>query len=485
MWDRAAGLERVRRGRRIAGRAAGVAVGLAVGVGAVTALSTPVGAFDGDTAPDIDMLVVIGDSISQGTGSNGPGSPGGPIGQPRLAASWATGDHPGLDSYADRLERVVGRSIERVNLSANGATMLDDFVDQVTRVPEAADLVLVQMGGNDVCRPDESQMTSVEEYRDQFRSGLAWLSQYRPDTLVNVSSIPDIYGLWYVRGAPHRGEQWPFIGSWGGTYAGPRPERTAVENDNKRIARLLWNTLGVVPCQTMLDEANRPTNTGPTPDSSHPAEQRRLRVRAHVQALNAVLASECAAVVQCRYDGGAVFDLVANRDAEGRLIADPNRWGFVDADISTQDHFHPSFQGQAKLAAVVWEHGFDWSDGREPSIGISLGGRDDAPVARVGNTLEIRADDAAGIRALDYRVIDRSPRSAEMAAAPVGAAAGALRADGRWRTRFVDGLSLSLDHPGRYRLEVTALDRNGRRATVVHEFDIWPDHGDRPVMVPI
>ena len=429
------------------------------------------------------MLVVIGDSISQGTGSNGPGAPGAPIGQPRPSASWATGDHRGLDSYADRLEALLGRSIERVNLSANGASMRNDFVAQVARVPERADVVLVQMGGNDVCRPDESQMTPVDEFRERFRSGLAWLAEHRPDALVNVSSIPDVYGLWYVRGAPHRGEQWPLIGSWGGTYAGPRPERTAVENDNKRIARLLWDTLGVVPCQTMLEQSNRPTNPGPTPDVTHPAEQRRLRVRAHVQALNAVLASECAAVVQCRYDGGAVFDLVANRDADGALIADPQRWSFVDADISTQDHFHPSFQGQAKLAAVAWEHGYDWSDTRAPSIALSVGGRPDAVVARAGSTLEVRTDDAGGIRAVEYRLIDRSPRSAEMAAAPP--AAGVPRADGRWRLGYVSDLSLRLGQPGRYRLEVTVFDRNGNRASAVHEFEVWPDHGDGVARIPI
>ncbi|MEX2626319.1 MAG: SGNH/GDSL hydrolase family protein, partial [Ilumatobacteraceae bacterium] len=133
-------------------------------------------------------IAVVGDSISQGTGSNGPGAPGGGIGSSRPAASWAMGDHAGLDSYVQRLEAARGRPVSTVDLSANGATIEEHLVDQVRSVPADTGLVLMQMGANDLCRSDVDDMTPLDDARAEIRNALAWLREHRPDTFVSVSS---------------------------------------------------------------------------------------------------------------------------------------------------------------------------------------------------------------------------------------------------------------------------------------------------------
>jgi lysophospholipase L1-like esterase len=387
-------------------------------------------------------VVVVGDSISQGTGSNGTGSPGGSIGEPRPAASWATGDHPGLDSYAQRLSAVRAAAVNTVNLSANGATVRDHLLDQVRSVPASAELVLVEMGGNDLCRSSEGAMTSVEEFREQVRASLEWLHQHRPDTLVMVASIPDIYSLWYVRGAAHRGEQWPMFGFVAKGRDGPRAPRSFQENNNKRAARVLWDTVGVVPCKTMLFRPNIPRNEGPTPDPTNSAEQRRLRVRERNMAFNQVLADECGAMVRCRFDDHALFDFVSNRDDRGELLADKAQWRFVDGDISTQDHFHPSLSGQRKLAEQVWNAGYDWTDVSAPEPSILV---DPLPTPsgwhRSDVTVSVSYRDDAGLRGIEYR------------------AAGAS-----WEQVLGDRLELGFTAEGEHVVEIRALDVNGNQS---------------------
>jgi lysophospholipase L1-like esterase len=388
-------------------------------------------------------VVVVGDSISQGTGSNGSGGPGGSIGEPRPAASWATGDHPGLDSYAQRLSSARGIPVDTVNLSANGATVRDHLFQQVRSVPPSAELVLVEMGGNDLCRSSEDDMTSVEDFREQVRDSLAWLRQHRPDTLVMVASIPDIYSLWYVRGAAHRGEQWPMFGFVAKGREGPRAPRSFQENNNKRAARVLWDTVGVVPCKTMLFRPNVPRNEGPTPDPTNSAEQRRLRVRERNIVFNEVLAGECAVMIRCRYDDHALFDFVSNRDERGELLADKSQWRFFDGDISTQDHFHPSFSGQRKLAEQVWNAGYDWTDAAAPVPSILI---DPLPTPSGWHhsdvTVSVRYRDDVGVRGIEYR------------------SAG----EATWNHVLGDRLELEIVAEGDHAVEVRAVDVNGNQS---------------------
>lgn len=337
-------------------------------------------------------IAVIGDSISQATGANGGGQ-GGMPGEVRPANSWATGTAAGLGSVLQRIAALPGgEGVTGLNLSANGADMVSDFVDQVQRVPATTDLVLVQMGGNDLCGPSEAAMTPVEAYRAELREGLEWLDANRPDTLVFLSSVPDIYALWYVRGA----------------WSEPRPSRGFIlgsEAVNAGLARLFWdNPTGlVIPCESLLEDPTNPRNSpGPTPDPNHPSEARRLRVRARNIAYNQVLAEECARYLRCRYDGGALFDFSSNRGPDGVLLADKNQWQLVDGDISTQDHFHPSFSGQQKLAEVAFTFGFDFTDRSAPTVALEqLGG---GGWRSGGVTVRVSGADDVGVRGLEVRL---------------------------------------------------------------------------------
>ncbi len=359
--------------------------------------------------------------------------------------SWATGDWPGLNSYLQRTRALPGGAgALGINLSANGANMRNDFVQQAQSVPVGTGLVLVEMGGNDLCRPSVGEMTSVSTYRAELREGLQWLQTNRPETLVTVYSVPDIYNLWYLRGAAHKGEGfgiWPF----NSTAAGPRPTRGSQDNGTT-VARFFWDGLfgSVIPCKSLLVDPTNPRNAGPTPTASHSSESRRLQVRARALAFNDVLQEECAAIMRCRFDGDALFDMSANR-VNGSLTHDTSAWRFVDRDISTQDHFHPSFAGQRKMAAEAFASGYDFTDRTAPVVVV-------APVTaanengwhRANVSVSRSATDASGVRGFEHRVHQ-----------PDGSV-------GAW-TRTIGGTAagLTLSTEGVSYVEVRALDHNG------------------------
>lgn len=426
---------------------ASAAENIVLGVGEVAPTPTPA-----RVGPPSSMAV-LGDSISQGTGADEGGVnrsvQGGGIGSPRLENAWATGNWAGLDSNFQRIRQLPGgASLTRLNLSANGANMRNDFVSQAQSVPAGTGYVMVEMGGNDLCRPSESAMTSEAEYRAQFRQGLQWLRDNRPETLVFVASVPDIYNLWYVRGAAHQGEGfgiWPF----NSTAAGPRAARTSVDN-SPFWARQFWDGLfgSVIPCQTLLVDPTQPRNAGPTPTPTHASEARRLRVRARTQAFNTILGQECAAVLRCRFDDHALFEFASNRLPNGLLNGNSSQWAFTDRDISTQDHFHPSFGGQQKLAENTFESSYDFRDRTAPVTTVGLS----APANEHGwhnanVTVTSSASDAAGIRGFERRT--HQPSGATTAwTASIGA----------------NGPNVAVTTEGVTHVEVRSLDRNGNQS---------------------
>jgi lysophospholipase L1-like esterase len=262
-------------------------------------------------------VAVLGDSISAATGSTGAGQDGA-IGAIRPRNSWATGDWPGLDSVVQRLSALRDEPAVGSNLAQNGARS-QDVLGQVQQAPAEVDHVLIQIGGNDLCRPTVADMTPVDTYRANVDAALDWLEEHRPDAVVQINSVPDIYRLWEIR-------------------------RTNF------VAVLFWG-LGLVPCQSLL--AN-PTST------SAANMARRAQVRDRGLAYNDALRDTCEARLRCRYDD----------DATWQFSNDPAL--FVDGDISTQDHFHPSYQGQRKLAEVSWEAGYDATDTSAPELAFSV-----------------------------------------------------------------------------------------------------------------
>jgi lysophospholipase L1-like esterase len=211
-------------------------------------------------------------------------------------ASWSTGTSSTVVSHYTRLlalnPKIRGKNY---NDARSGAKMADLAGQMTTVNSQRVGYVTVLMGGNDVCTPSESTMTSVADYEAQFTTAMSTLTAGSPSALIFVATIPDVYQLWLT------------------------------EKDSFS-ARATWALFGV--CQSML--AN--------PLSTEQADvDRRQRVRQREIDFNDALLRVCAAYRQCRSDGGAVFNTA-----------------FTATDVSTRDYFHPSLAGQAKLAAGTW-----------------------------------------------------------------------------------------------------------------------------------
>jgi lysophospholipase L1-like esterase len=210
------------------------------------------------------------------------------------AASWSTG----TSSYSHyrRLQAVnpaiTGRTY---NHAATGADMADLQGQVQGVIGRGAEYVTVLMGANDVCASSEAAMTPVDVFRSQFAAAMTTLTTGLPNARVFVSSIPDIHQLFTLY-------RWD-LG-----------------------ANSVWAVAGI--CQSML--AN--------PWSSSAADTaRRARVRQRNIDYNTVLGQVCATYTRCRWDANAVFNTP-----------------FTRSDVTTRDYFHPSVNGQAKLAGVTW-----------------------------------------------------------------------------------------------------------------------------------
>ncbi|MFE9018569.1 SGNH/GDSL hydrolase family protein [Streptomyces sp. NPDC007808] len=209
-------------------------------------------------------------------------------------ASWATGTSARVDSLAVRL---LGRSkaAERSwNHAVTGARMAD-VAEQMTRAAaRRPQLVTVMAGANDACRATTDAMTPVADFRAQFEDAMAALRDTAPRAQVFVASVPNLMRLW------EQGRSNP-------------------------LSKQVW-ALGI--CPSMLSE----------PESlSAAANLRRETVQERVEAYNKVLKEVCAKDRRCRFDGGAVHD-----------------FRFGAEQLSEWDWFHPSVNGQARLAEIAY-----------------------------------------------------------------------------------------------------------------------------------
>jgi lysophospholipase L1-like esterase len=137
-------------------------------------------------------------------------------------------------------------------------------------------------------------MTSVTAFRTGFEEAMDTLRESLPKTQVYVSSVPDLKRLW----------------SQGRTNA---------------LGKQVWK-LGI--CPSMLGDPDVLTSA---------ATLRRAKVQNRVEAYNKVLEEVCAKDRRCRFDGGAVFD-----------------YRFGTEQLSHWDWFHPSRNGQARLAEIAY-----------------------------------------------------------------------------------------------------------------------------------
>lgn len=208
--------------------------------------------------------------------------------------SWATGSDTTVDSLAVRLLGPAGAATRSWNYAVTGARMSDlpgQMAQAARRRPE---LVTVMAGANDACRSSLSAMTSVDDFRTQFQEAMVGLRKASPTTQVYVSSVPNLKRLWS-------------------------------QGRSSALGKEVWK-LGI--CPSMLGDAD-------AVDSA--ATQRRDDVQARVEAYNRVLKEVCAKDRRCRFDGNAVFDFRFGTD-----------------QLSHWDWFHPSRNGQARLAEIAY-----------------------------------------------------------------------------------------------------------------------------------
>ncbi|MCX4909050.1 SGNH/GDSL hydrolase family protein [Streptomyces sp. NBC_00878] len=208
--------------------------------------------------------------------------------------SWATGTDTKVNSLAVRLLGPAGAARRSWNYAKTGSRMADlpgQMAQAATRKPE---LVTVMAGANDACRSSVSAMTSVPDFRTQFTDALTTLREALPKTQVYVSSVPDLKRLWS-------------------------------EGRANQLSKQIWK-LGI--CPSMLGDAD-------ALDSA--ATLRRDTVQDRVESYNSVLREVCAKDQRCRFDGGAVFE-----------------YRFGMKQLSPWDWFHPSTNGQARLAEMAY-----------------------------------------------------------------------------------------------------------------------------------
>ncbi|MGW0282981.1 SGNH/GDSL hydrolase family protein [Streptomyces sp. NPDC003236] len=208
--------------------------------------------------------------------------------------SWATGSDAGVDSLAVRLLGARGAAEHSRNYAVTGARMSDLPGQMAGAIAGRPELVTVMIGANDACRASVSAMTPVDDFRADFEASLARLRTALPRTQVYVASVPNLLRLWSQGRANPLGKQ-------------------------------VWK-LGI--CPSMLAEAD---------DLTGMATRRRERVQRRVEDYNEALRAVCAKDRRCRFDGNAVFDFRFGTD-----------------QLSRWDWFHPSRDGQARLAEIAY-----------------------------------------------------------------------------------------------------------------------------------
>ncbi|MFF3892276.1 SGNH/GDSL hydrolase family protein [Streptomyces sp. NPDC001812] len=208
--------------------------------------------------------------------------------------SWATGSSEQVDSLAVRLLGPAGAAERSWNYAVTGARMADLPGQMDRAVRRDPQLVAVMAGANDACRATTSAMTPVADFRADFEDAMHTLRKALPKAQVYVASVPDLKRLW----------------SQGRT---------------NELGKQVWK-LGI--CPSMLADPD-------VLDAA--ATERRETVRSRVEEYNKVLEEVCAEDLRCRFDGGAVY-----------------AYEFGTAQLSRWDWFHPSVDGQARLAEIAY-----------------------------------------------------------------------------------------------------------------------------------
>ncbi|MFI5679416.1 SGNH/GDSL hydrolase family protein [Streptomyces cellulosae] len=208
--------------------------------------------------------------------------------------SWATGGSAQVDSLAVRLLGRARAAERSWNYAVTGARMADLPSQMGRAAARKPDLVAVMVGANDACRNSTAAMTSVTAFRAGFEDAMSTLRKSAPKAQVFVASVPNLKRLWS-------------------------------EGRTNPVGKQVWK-LGL--CPSMLGDAD-------ALDAA--ATERRDTVAKRVQDYNKVLEQVCARDRHCRFDGGAVYE-----------------YRFGTDQLSHVDWFHPSVNGQARLAEIAY-----------------------------------------------------------------------------------------------------------------------------------
>jgi lysophospholipase L1-like esterase len=302
-----------------------LATGLALLTGTAAATKPP------------ETMAALGDSITRGYNTSGPGCPSGP-GLDCPKNSWATGTNPEVNSFRERLDAVTPGTLTAYNDAVSGAKAVNMLGQAQTAATQNPDLVLIEIGANDACA---STPTPTATYSSQVRAAMEALVAGNPKVYIQLMSIPDINQLREIFTSP--------------------PDQNALTR---------WQLFNV--CQGLL--AN-PLSTAPAD------EARREAFRAQVVAYNEALATLCAEFKRCIWDGGAVFasefttaDVANVTNTEGLPIPPFTLVPVFGPGYpnSTADYFHPSRAGQARLAEAAWSSTFtDWRKRKGGAAGAS------------------------------------------------------------------------------------------------------------------
>jgi lysophospholipase L1-like esterase len=300
--------------RRVVVALSALLIGLALLAGSAQATKPP------------RVMAALGDSITRGYNTSGPGCPTGPaLDCPRN--SWATGTNPAVDSVRERLDAISPQPLTAYNDAVSGARAVNLLGQAQVAAAQEPDFVLIEIGANDACA---TTPTPTGVFRGQVREALDTLVVANPQVYVQLMSIPDINQLRTIFTEP--------------------PDQNALTR---------WQLFNV--CQGLL--AN-PLSTAPAD------EARRVAFREQVIAYNAAMEEVCSEFKRCIWDKNAVFnskfttaDVATVVNTEGIDIPPFNLIpvfgpGFAN---STADYFHPSISGQARLAEAAWSTTFnDW-----------------------------------------------------------------------------------------------------------------------------
>jgi cysteine-rich repeat protein len=290
-------------------------------------------------APLAESISVSGDSISRGFDAN----TGSCNYADNVTRNWATGEDHGSNfcsaggttfSHAERLECAKGGPVVNYNDAASGADMLNDFFDQASAIRSnlasstGPRYVPVFMGHNDICTnttsrtgnscggdedPDNYCRTTNVAFEREFRRGMDQLIQI-PNVRIGVSALARVSELCN-------------FGSKGGCGL------TSFGN-----CTTIWGLFPI--CQSLTDDCSN---------------QRRVDAYETAVGYNEILERVTNEYIAIPTGGVSATGAVKATDVAIRYAAGAFAYKFSSGDVSCCDCFHPSDQGQARIAQFGWD----------------------------------------------------------------------------------------------------------------------------------